>query len=87
MSITISGELQSLVQQELAAGHYQTTDEVLLTAVRLLSERNKKIAELRREISPALERLDRGEGRPVDMEAIKAEARAGFEQSRGRGRN
>lgn len=87
MGITISGELQSLVQQELAAGHYQTTDEVLLTAVRLLSERNKKIAELRREILPALERLDRGEGLPLDMEAIKAEARARFEQSRARGTN
>jgi len=55
---------------------------VLLTAVRLLSERNKKLADLRQGILPALQRLDRGEGLPLDMEAIKVEARACFEGRR-----
>ena len=81
MTISISGELQSLVQQELATGQYHTADEVLLAAVRLLGERREKLAKLRREIQPALERLDRGEGERLDMEAIKAEARRRFEQA------
>ena len=87
MSITISGELQSLVQQELATGQYQSTDEILLAAVRLLRERNNKLDVLRRDIQPALERLNRGEGEPLDMDAIKAEARASFEQARSRRAN
>jgi antitoxin ParD1/3/4 len=81
MTIAISGELQTLVQQELASGQYGSADDVLLAAVRLLHERNERLAELRREILPALERLDRGEGKPLDMDAIKREARARFEQS------
>ena len=78
MTVSISGELQSLVQQELATGQYGTTDDVLLAAVRLLRERRQRIDELRREIQPALERLDRGEGDSVDMEEVKAEARRRF---------
>ena len=84
MTISISGELQTLVQQELATGQYQSTDEILLAAVRLLHDRNRKLNELRLEIQPALERLDRGEGQPLDMNAIKAEARHRFEQARSR---
>src|SRR4029453_15919034 len=68
MTPPLSGELHSLVQQELATGHYSSADEVLLTAVRLLRERNGKLESLRREIEPALARLDRGEGIPLDME-------------------
>ena len=81
MTISITGEIQTLIQQEFATGHYQTTDEVLLAAVRLLSERRENIDRLRREIEPSLARLDRGEGEPLDMEAIKAEARRLFSQS------
>ena len=82
MTIAISGELQSLVQQELNSGHYGSADDVLLAGVRLLRERNQRLAELRKEILPALERFDRGQGKPLDMEAIKRDARARFEQSK-----
>jgi antitoxin ParD1/3/4 len=85
MSITVSPEVNSLVQQELASGQYSSADELLLAAVRLLHERNKKLADLRAAILPALERLDRGEGKPLDMEAIKAEARRRFDESTSRG--
>ncbi|HEY2411983.1 MAG TPA: type II toxin-antitoxin system ParD family antitoxin [Pirellulaceae bacterium] len=85
MSITVSAEVNSLVQQELASGQYASANELLLAAVQLLHERNKKLVELREAIQPALDRLDRGEGKPLDMEAIKAEARRGFENSASQG--
>jgi antitoxin ParD1/3/4 len=75
MTISISGEIHTLLQEELATGQYQSTDDVLLTAVRLLRERTQKLDHLRKEIEPALARLDRGEGIPLDVAAIKAEAR------------
>lgn len=81
MTIALTGELNALVEQEMATGHYSSPGEVLLAAVRLLHERREKLATLRQEIVPALERFDRGEGLPLDMEAIKSEARRRFEQS------
>lgn len=36
----------------------------------------QRLEVLRREIRPALEELDRGEGQPLDIEQIKAEVRA-----------
>jgi antitoxin ParD1/3/4 len=83
MTISVSPELQSLVEQQLATGQFESTDALLRAALELLQERNRRVDELRQEILPALERLDRGEGIPLDMEAIKAEARAKFEQARG----
>jgi antitoxin ParD1/3/4 len=82
MSITVSAEVHSLVQEELACGQYASADELLLAAIQLLHDRNTKLAALREAIQPALERLDRGEGWPLDMESIKTEARRRFEQSR-----
>ena len=75
MTLQITGELQSLIQQEVATGQYGSQDEVLMQAMRLLRDRREKLDRLRQELEPALSRLDRGEGIPLDMEAIKAEAR------------
>lgn len=82
MTISFGGELQELVEQELASGEYASSDEVLLTAIRLLRDRSRKLHDLRQELRPAIERLDRGEGTPLDMPAIKAEA---FSTMRDRG--
>jgi len=81
MGLSVSAEVQQLVEQEFALGTYQSPDDVLLEAVWLLRDRNERLRELKREILPALESLDRGEGRPLDMARIKAEARQRFEQS------
>jgi hypothetical protein len=46
-------------------------------------ERQRQLDKLRREIQPALDRLDRGEGRVLDVEAIKAEGRRRLSQNQG----
>lgn len=74
MTLCVSTEVQELVEQELALGEYRSPDDVLLEAVWLLHDRNEKVRQLRKLILPALESLDRGEGRPLDMARIKAEA-------------
>ena len=83
MTISVSPELQSLVEEQLAAGRFESAEAVLRAGLELLQERQRRIEALRKEILPALERLDRGEGRPLDMEAIKAEARARFDKAQG----
>jgi putative addiction module CopG family antidote len=75
MTISLSPAAQSLVDQELATGHYQSTDDLILEALWLLRDRTERLESLRHELKPALERLNRGEGQALDMDAIKAEAR------------
>jgi antitoxin ParD1/3/4 len=75
MTTTLSPELKQLIRQEMARGWYASENDLLMAAVQLLSERREQLDALRREIQPALDRLDRGEGTPLNIEAIKAKAR------------
>jgi len=64
MSTTIPPEFEDFVTHELAAGNYQTPEEVVSEGLRLLRER--KLYELRKDIGAAMEQLERGEG--IDLE-------------------
>ena len=57
---TLPPELQDFVQQEVAAGRYQSAEEVLADGLRLLRER--KIYSLRQDIAAGMAQLDRNEG-------------------------
>ncbi|MBN2294684.1 MAG: type II toxin-antitoxin system ParD family antitoxin [Pirellulales bacterium] len=80
MTVNIPAEHQKFVQAVIRRGSYQSEDEVIGEALRLLRKREKRIAELRKELQPAVERLERGEGIELDenslgpfLEKIKAE--------------
>jgi antitoxin ParD1/3/4 len=75
MSLPMSPEVESLIQREYKSGLYESTDDLLLEAVLLLRDRNQRLVELRQAILPALERLERGAGKPLDMDRIKTEGR------------
>jgi putative addiction module CopG family antidote len=68
----LPADLEQFMEQELAAGKYASREELVAEAVRLLRERERRVKELREEILPALERLDRGEGEPLNAGDIKA---------------
>lgn len=91
MTVEIPPDLQQFVTQIIDAGSYKSEAEVVGQALRLLQERQRRIEELRREIQPALDRLDRGEGIELDDEGLDAffediktrgRARLGAEQAR-----
>lgn len=71
MSITLSPELAKLVQQEMATGAYRSESDLLLAALQLFSERRRRFDAVRRELQPALDSLDRGEGEPLDMDRVR----------------
>ncbi len=81
MSQSLPPELQQFVEQELASGRYQTREDVICEALRLLRER--KLHELRKELDAGLQQLKRGEGIEIEDERslqaffddIKARAR------------
>ena len=73
MPKTYPPELEQFVRHELETGAYHSEDELLVAGVRALHELKQRYEALREDIRVAIEELDRGEGQPLDMDAIKAE--------------
>jgi antitoxin ParD1/3/4 len=76
MNVSLTPELEELVRHKVESGRYLSSSEVMREALRLLEERDKlqelRREELRKEIRKG---LDSGPAEPLDMEAVKAEAR------------
>ena len=92
MTNSLPADLAQFVQNELASGHYQSVEEMVCDGLQLIRSRNEQIEAVRREIQPALDRLDRGEGIDVTqsdlrkfldqiMEEVKAEMATAERQS------
>ncbi len=83
MSYAFPGELQQLIQSELAKGVYASEDELLLVALKALREHEQVFQQFRAEVQNRIESLDRGEGIELEDEQalrgfageIKAEGR------------
>ena len=77
MEIILSPELESLINQKVASGAYGSPSEVVANSLRLLKEREAlqriHLEELRREVLIGYEEAQRGEGVPLDIEAIIAD--------------
>ncbi len=80
MNISLTPELEAMIQEKVRSGMYQTASEVVREALRLFQEREQLYAirreELRKEIAIGIEEADRGEAREVSVEEIKAMGRA-----------
>jgi Arc/MetJ-type ribon-helix-helix transcriptional regulator len=68
MTTEIPPEYQPFVQHLVGSGAFPTEAAVVGEALRLLHER--RLAELREELRPALEALDRGEGIELDDDSL-----------------
>ncbi|MGA2061690.1 MAG: type II toxin-antitoxin system ParD family antitoxin [Thermoguttaceae bacterium] len=76
MVFTMPSDLDAFVHQAVASGAFASEEDVIVAALRLLQEREKRLEELRAELIPSIEELDRGEGKPLDIEEIIAGAEA-----------
>ena len=78
LSSTLPPDLVAFIQGKVAMGSYETENEVIREALRLLRERDQvremRLASLRGEIQVALDESARGEVAPLDMEEIKRTA-------------
>lgn len=83
MTVEIPPDLQQFVHQVVDSGSYTSEADVVGQALRLLQQRQRRIEELRREVQPALDQLDRGEGVAIKDEE---ELRLFFEDVKERGR-
>jgi antitoxin ParD1/3/4 len=86
MNVSLTPQLESYLKQKVAGGMYSSVSEVIREALRLLEERDAlqsmKIEALRQDISQGLTSLDNDEGKPLNIEAIKAKARSVQEGNR-----
>ena len=70
MTLSMPPDLDAFVHRTVAAGIYESEEAVVVAGLRLLQERERRLEELRNELRPALEELDRGEGKPLDIEDV-----------------
>jgi antitoxin ParD1/3/4 len=65
MNLSLTPELESLIQQEITKGKYATPDEVIEAALNLLNQRNSSdqwAIEIGEKVDVAVAQIDRGEG-------------------------
>lgn len=78
MNVSLPPELERLVAKKVAGGGYQSASDTL----QLLQARDqRRLEDLRTEIAIGLDQADRGEIAPMDMDAIRSEARRRLAQA------
>ena len=75
MNVSLTQQLEKFVNKQVASGRYQTASEVVREGLRLMQEREQKLADLRREIQIGLDAIARGEIVEYDPIRIMAEVR------------
>jgi len=69
MNISLTPELEQLVDEKVKTGRYASASEVIREGLRLLEEQDqlklKRLAEVRQKIDRGIEQLDKGLGVPA----------------------
>ena len=81
MNVSLTPELEQLVNEKVQSGLYQTASEIVREALRLLKERDHAREQRRADVQAGFDALARGEGRTYD----KASGRQLAERIKSRG--
>ena len=70
-----SPHLEALIREKVETGRYASAGEVVGEAIQLLEERDRQNAALReallRDLQVGIDQADRGDARPLDVDALK----------------
>lgn len=84
ISISLTPELVGMIKAKVESGRYSSTSEVVREALRLLERADLRDAEERLRLRQAWdEGVTSGDAGPLDMTALKAEARRRLAGTRG----
>ena len=61
MNVSLTPQLEALIQKKVKAGTYQTASEVVREGLRLLHERDEELAWVRKEVAKGFAAVERGE--------------------------
>ncbi len=79
MNISITPELEELINKKVKTGLYHSASEVVREGLRLLKEQDElkafRLRELKKDIEDGLEEARSGRIAPLDTEAIKREGK------------
>ena len=75
MNISLTPELEELVNEKVKSGMYQTASEVIREGLRLLKEHDQRLESLRRDVRAGFEAVERGEYTEYDADNIRALAK------------
>lgn len=82
MTVRITTQLEEKIERLIATGHYADTNAVIEAALRLLEERDRKLAWLRAELAIGEEQEKRGETVPYTPDFMERLMREADERSR-----
>lgn len=71
MNVSLTPELEQLVNDKVTTGMYQTASEVIREGLRLLRERDQRQDALRRDVRAGFEAVERGEFTEYDAGNIQ----------------
>ena len=69
MNVSLTPELERLINDKVETGSYQTASEVVREALRLLMQRDEGLLQLRQDIQAGLAQTQRGEYREYDRKS------------------
>lgn len=76
MNVSLTPELEDLIQRKVESGLYISASEVIREALRLLQERDRvrevHLEQLRSELQLGLDQLQRGRSKPLDGRTVRA---------------
>lgn len=86
MNVSLTQELEKLVNERVRSGMYSSASEVVREALRLLNERDElrrqQLEQLRREVAVGIAQADRGEVAPVSLREMKRRLNKRLRQTR-----
>jgi antitoxin ParD1/3/4 len=71
VNISLTQELEQIVNKKVSSGMYQTASEVVREGLRLLVERDRRLESLRRDVRAGFEAIKRGEYTDYDVTTIQ----------------
>ena len=78
MNISLTPQLEKLVNDRVESGLYTSASEVIREALRLLDSRDRGMTQqLRADVAAGLRQLDAGKSRPFDDNAVERIKKAG----------
>ena len=84
MNVSLTPELEKLVQEKVASGLYQTASEVIREGLRLLKERDDRQTYLREAIQEGLTQLETGKYQEYTADTLADLAQAVKDRGRQR---
>lgn len=70
MNITLTPELENLVNEEISSGEYDSPNEVLRQGLLLLKARKARVENLRREVQKGIDEIRNGQYKKYDSEEL-----------------